>query len=153
MSQRSTGLTKILLCLVALLIPAVKSAAADFRGRGAANPSGIEASLVFGNQKTAANLASAAVGSYSKGCLAGAEPLPIDGPHWQAMRLSRNRNWGHPELLNYIRRFSTDAAVLEEWPGLLVGDLSQPRGGPMLSGHKSHQIGLDVDIWFRPSPQ
>ncbi|HHN73294.1 MAG TPA: hypothetical protein ENK13_04315, partial [Thermopetrobacter sp.] len=38
------------------------------------------------------------------------------------------------------------------WPGLLVGDLSQPRGGPMTSGHASHQIGLDADIWLTPMP-
>jgi penicillin-insensitive murein endopeptidase len=30
--------------------------------------------------------------------------------------------------------------------------MSQPRGGPMLSGHTSHQVGLDVDIWFTPMP-
>src|SRR5262249_27984537 len=38
------------------------------------------------------------------------------------------------------------------WNGLLVGDMSQPRGGQMLSEHTSHQIGLDVDIWFAPMP-
>ena len=38
------------------------------------------------------------------------------------------------------------------WNGLLIGDMSQPRGGPMLNGHSSHQIGLDVDIWFTPMP-
>ena len=38
------------------------------------------------------------------------------------------------------------------WPGLLVGDMSQPRGGPMPTGHASHQIGLDVDIWFMSMP-
>jgi penicillin-insensitive murein endopeptidase len=26
--------------------------------------------------------------------------------------------------------------------------LGQPRGGPTVSGHRSHQTGLDVDIWF-----
>jgi penicillin-insensitive murein DD-endopeptidase len=31
-----------------------------------------------------------------------------------------------------------------------VGDISQPRGGPMTSGHASHQIGLDADIWMLP---
>ena len=36
------------------------------------------------------------IGSYAKGCLAGGVALPIDGPAWQAMRLSRNRNWGDP---------------------------------------------------------
>src|SRR6185312_7448393 len=38
------------------------------------------------------------------------------------------------------------------WNGLLIGDMAQPRGGPMLNGHTSHQIGLDVDIWFTPMP-
>ena len=38
------------------------------------------------------------------------------------------------------------------WRGLLVGDLSQARGGPMLTGHSSHQIGLDADIWLTPMP-
>jgi penicillin-insensitive murein endopeptidase len=32
---------------------------------------------------------------------------------------------------------------------MMVGDLSQPRGGLMSSSHRSHQNGLDVDIWFR----
>ena len=38
------------------------------------------------------------------------------------------------------------------WNGLLVGDMSQPRGGPMITGHASHQVGLDADIWFTPMP-
>jgi penicillin-insensitive murein endopeptidase len=28
--------------------------------------------------------------------------------------------------------------------------MSQPRGGPMLTGHASHQSGLDIDIWMLP---
>jgi penicillin-insensitive murein endopeptidase len=36
------------------------------------------------------------------------------------------------------------------WAGLYIGDISQPRGGPMTSGHASHQIGLDADIWQLP---
>ena len=48
----------------------------------------------------------------------------------------------------YIEKLSQDAAKLDGWPGLLIGDMSQPRGGPMVSGHASHQIGLDVDIWL-----
>jgi penicillin-insensitive murein endopeptidase len=76
----------------------------------------------------------------------------MDGPHWQVMRLSRNRNWGTPRLIDYIERFANDAATLDGWPGLLIGDMSQPRGGPMPTGHASHQIGLDVDIWFLPMP-
>ncbi len=89
-------------------------------------------------------------GSYARGCVAGAEQLPETGPTWQAMRLSRNRNWGHPELIDFIERLSRKAARQRGWKGLYVGDMSQPRGGPMLSGHRSHQIGLDVDIWMLP---
>ena len=30
--------------------------------------------------------------------------------------------------------------------------MAQPRGGPLPYGHRSHQVGLDVDIWFMPMP-
>ena len=110
------------------------------------------AKTLFGAVKTPAPLAARASGYYSKGCLAGAQRLPIDGPEWQAMRLSRNRNWGHPALISFLERFASDVRRLDGWPGLLVGDLSQPRGGPMSSGHASHQVGLDADIWYVPMP-
>ena len=35
---------------------------------------------------------------------------------------------------------------------LYIGDIGQPRGGPMSFGHASHQVGLDVDIWFERQP-
>lgn len=110
------------------------------------------AKLLFGAAKTAAPLAARSIGFYSRGCLAGAKALPVDGPAWQAMRLSRNRNWGHPTLIALIERFAKDVQKYDGWSGLLVGDMSQPRGGPMLTGHASHQVGLDVDIWFTPMP-
>jgi penicillin-insensitive murein DD-endopeptidase len=91
------------------------------------------------------------IGGYSDGCLAGATSLPINGPSWQVMRLSHNRNWGNLHLVRFIKRFSDNAKKVG-WNGLLVGDMSQPRGGPMISDHTSHQIGLDVDIWFTPMP-
>jgi len=91
------------------------------------------------------------IGGYSDGCLAGAAPLPVNGPSWQVMRLSRNRNWGNPDLVRFIERFANKAKKAG-WNGLLVGDMSQPRGGPMISGHTSHQVGLDADIWFTPMP-
>ncbi len=90
-------------------------------------------------------------GFYSKGCISGAVALPVDGPNWQVMRLSRNRNWGHPTMIALLEKLSRDAAKTG-WPGLLVGDISQPRGGPMLTGHASHQVGLDADIWLTPMP-
>ena len=67
------------------------------------------------------------------------------------MRPSRNRNWGNSQLVRFIERFAKNAKKVG-WNGLLVGDMSQPRGGPMLSDHTSHQVGLDVDIWFTPMP-
>jgi len=115
-------------------------------------PAGPAAKVLFGAAKSPAPMAARAIGFYAKGCLAGAAPLPVDGPAWQAMRLSRNRNWGHPKLIALIERLATEAKKYDGWPGLLVGDISQPRGGPMLTGHASHQVGLDADIWLTPMP-
>ena len=67
------------------------------------------------------------------------------------MRVSRNRYRGNPSLVAFIERLA-DSGKRVGWNGLLIGDMSQPRGGPMLNGHSSHQIGLDVDIWFTPMP-
>nr|WP_246002415.1 penicillin-insensitive murein endopeptidase [Pacificibacter maritimus] len=100
--------------------------------------------------KSGSKQADESFGSYAKGCLAGAKQLPETGPTWQAMRLSRNRNWGQPILIDYLQDLSRKAAQQPGWNGLYIGDMSQPRGGPMLSGHASHQIGLDADIWMLP---
>jgi penicillin-insensitive murein endopeptidase len=88
-------------------------------------------------------------GSYAKGCADGLVELPETGPTWQAMRLSRHRNFGHPEMIDYLIDLSQTATQIG-WAGLYIGDISQPRGGPMTSGHSSHQIGLDADIWMLP---
>ena len=93
-----------------------------------------------------------AIGYYPNGCLQGGVELPVDGPTWEVMRLSRNRNWGHPELVQFLKRFAPAAAKATGWKGILVGDMSQPRGGPTPFGHRSHQTGLDVDVWFMPKP-
>jgi len=106
---------------------------------------------LFGRKTTPDSIAARSIGFYSRGCLAGAVALPINGPTWQVMRLSRNRNWGHPQLIAFLERLAEKAKRVG-WPGLLVGDMSQPRGGPMLTGHASHQIGLDADIWLTPMP-
>ncbi|MEO1066389.1 MAG: penicillin-insensitive murein endopeptidase [Pseudomonadota bacterium] len=113
---------------------------------------GTPAKRLFGFKSTPAPLKARAVGSYARGCLAGGTNIEIDGPAWQVMRLSRNRNWGHPSLIRYVERLAKDARRAGDWNGLLVGDLSQPRGGPMLTGHASHQIGLDADIWLNEMP-
>ncbi|MEO1238136.1 MAG: penicillin-insensitive murein endopeptidase [Pseudomonadota bacterium] len=109
------------------------------------------AKQIFGAERTGSPHKPAPFGSYANGCVAGAVALPETGPTWQAMRLSRNRNWGHPDTIDFIQRLSAFAATQPGWDGLYVGDISQPRGGPMLTGHRSHQIGMDVDIWMRPA--
>jgi penicillin-insensitive murein endopeptidase len=109
-----------------------------------------KANQLFGAHKAASRQVPAAIGSYAKGCAAGLVALPETGPTWQAMRLSRNRNWGHPEMIRFLQDLSVEATRIG-WRGLYVGDISQPRGGPMTSGHSSHQIGLDADIWMLPA--
>ncbi len=111
----------------------------------------VEARQLFGKARSGSAQSPAPFGSYSKGCIAGGAQLPETGPTWQAMRLSRNRNWGHPQTLDFISKLSKKAAAQPGWNGLYIGDISQPRGGPMLSGHRSHQIGMDIDIWLRPA--
>jgi penicillin-insensitive murein endopeptidase len=107
---------------------------------------------VFGSLAGPAPGEPRAIGGYARGCLAGGRQLATDGDGWQAMRLSRNRHWGHSALVAYVERLA-EALVATGHPGLLVGDMAQPRGGPMRKGHASHQIGLDVDIWFRTMPR
>jgi penicillin-insensitive murein DD-endopeptidase len=147
-------------CAGAALFLALNGAAAQ--DRGTLNPQPLPplakaddpttpAKELFGRKTAPASLASRTIGAYSKGCLAGAKALPINGKTWQVMRLSRNRNWGHPNLVQFLERLASQAPKTG-WRGLLVGDMSQPRGGPMRTGHASHQVGLDADIWLTPMP-
>src|SRR6202023_3105771 len=73
-----------------------------------ANPNDpkIGAKELFGRKTLPAKMPTRVIGSYAKGCIAGAEALPINGDTWQVMRLSRNRNWGHPELIALLERLS-----------------------------------------------
>ena len=93
-----------------------------------------------------------AIGFYARGCLAGGEALPITGDAWQVMRPSRDRYWGHPVLVQFLEQLARKVRADGIFPGLLVGDMAQPRGGPMLNDHASHEVGLDADIWLRPMP-
>jgi penicillin-insensitive murein DD-endopeptidase len=119
-----------------------------------ANPNDpkLGAKELFARKLLPARLPAQPIGSYSKGCLAGAEQMPLRGETWQVMRLSRNRYWGHPDMIALLKRLAAKAHKDAGWPGILVGDIGQPRGGPALSGHASHQIGLDADIWLTPMP-
>ena len=153
-------LLKIVLSSIVLVIMSGPSSAQD---KGSvdpkphpplANPNDphLGAKELFARKILPASLAVHSIGFYAKGCLAGAQALPINGKTWQVMRLSRNRNWAHPDMIKLLERLSDKVREVAGWPGLLVGDLSQPRGGPMLTGHASHQVGLDADIWLTPMP-
>lgn len=91
------------------------------------------------------------IGSHAAGCIAGAVALPLIGTGYQVMRPSRNRYYGHPRLIRFVERLGQQTAA--QGAQLLIGDLGQPRGGPMPSGHRSHQSGLDVDVWFLQQPR
>ena len=108
---------RLALCLALLLIggavsaehikPAIKAAtkppaAAKKTTAKPAKPKGPPAKMLFGAVTAPAPLAALAIGSYARGCLSGGISLPINGPDWQVMRLSRNRNWGTPQLLDYL---------------------------------------------------
>lgn len=108
------------------------------------------ANRLFGAMDAPSSQDSMPIGSYAKGCAAGLVELPETGPTWQAMRLSRNRNFGHPQMVQFLMDLSATARDIGFGRGLYIGDISQPRGGPMTSGHASHQIGLDADIWMLP---
>jgi penicillin-insensitive murein endopeptidase len=92
------------------------------------------------------------IGSYTNGCLSGAVQLPQNGTGYQLMRPTRGRSYGHPDLIRFIESIG-NTAHSRHWGVLLIGDLGQPRGGPTPSGHRSHQTGLDVDIWYLLSQQ
>jgi len=154
------------LILILLLLSAVLASAnvALAQDKGSVDPKALpplanpndpklEAKQLFARKVLPAAMPTRVVGFYSKGCIAGAQQMPINGDTWQVMRLSRNRNWGYPDLVALLKRLSAKAHKDAGWPGILIGDMGQPRGGPALSGHASHQIGLDADIWLTPMPQ
>ena len=129
---------RLLAGLVAVAIAMGTAASADTLAR-----------KLFGAVEQPSNQQPAAIGDYSRGCGAGMIALPESGPTWQAMRLSRNRYWGQPVLVQYLEDLSKKATQVG-WRGLYIGDMAQPRGGPSTSGHLSHQTGLDADVWYLP---
>ena len=86
----------------------------------------VPAKDLFGRRDRPAALPPRSIGGYARGCVAGAAAIPVDGDTWQVMRLSRNRNWGHPRLVDLLQRLAARVPQINGWPGLLVGDISQP---------------------------
>lgn len=91
------------------------------------------------------------IGTTANGCIGGAEILPATGPGYVSVRRFRNRYYGHPDLLRFIADLGR-AQQRRHDQLVMIGDLSQPRGGRMSSSHRSHQNGLDVDIWLTLAP-
>lgn len=87
------------------------------------------------------------IGRPWNGCLAGAVSLPWDGPGFEVLRPAEHRYYGHPETVGFVERLGREAHAAG-LPNFYVGDMAQPRGGPMSSNHVSHETGIDVDIWF-----
>lgn len=92
--------------------------------------------------------AASSIGTYTNGCLAGGETLPLRGEGYQLVRTGRERHFAHPDTIAYLKDFSQDVAQ-NNLGRIQIGDMSMARGGPFGSGgHSSHQTGLDVDIWY-----
>lgn len=88
------------------------------------------------------------IGQFANGCIVGAEQLPLDAPDYQVMRQDQRRYFGHPDLIMFIQRLSTQGHNLQLGE-VLIGDMGMAAGGRFSSGHASHQSGLDVDIWLQ----
>ncbi len=155
--------SRLILSLLLISAAVASASVAPAQDKGSVNPKPLPplanpkdpklgAKELFGRKVLPAAMPTHVIGFYAKGCIAGAEALPITGDTWQVMRLSRNRNWAHPDMVKLLERLSVKAHKDAGWPGILVGDMSQPRGGPMFTGHASHQVGLDADVWLTPMP-
>src|ERR1043165_3909033 len=103
---------------------------------------------LFARKPEPAHMEARSIGFYTRGCLAGGGALPINGKTWQGMGVPRPPHFRPPELIALMEPLAAKVPKVSDWPGLLVGDMAQPRGGPMLTGHTSHQVGLDAAIWL-----
>ena len=104
---------------------------------------------------------SRALGRPERGRLAGGVELPAAGTHFVTVDpvtgTSPNRAWrrhGTDRLVEVLLRVAEEhAAAHPDAPRLVVGDLSRPRGGKFGreyggDGHRSHQNGLDADVYY-----
>jgi penicillin-insensitive murein endopeptidase len=150
-----SGRRLFLVSVLAVLVPLAATAAtarhhAKTHARKPSPPSWMS-STVWSEEETPAAGSARAIGSYAGGCIRGAVALPAIGPGFEVLHRSRHRFFGHPALVDFVRRLAARATA-KNVPPLLIGDLSQPRGGPSPSDHGSHQSGLDVDVSYtRPA--
>jgi len=89
-----------------------------------------------------------AIGFYAKGSLESPSRLEDDGIGFLKIFRSRDRGYGSQDLISFLVGLGTRVLELHpEGERIQIGDLSGPRGG-YISGHSSHQNGLDVDTSF-----
>ncbi|ART83766.1 penicillin-insensitive murein endopeptidase [Oceanisphaera profunda] len=93
-----------------------------------------------------------AVGGYAAGCQFSSQALPGTGTGFHVIRASRERFYGQPVLIDYLHNLGKKVERAE-LPPMLVADMAKQRGGPFNFGHRSHQTGLDADIWLRTPPK
>jgi penicillin-insensitive murein DD-endopeptidase len=132
MSRSKSRLARSVIALMCITIPALSSA------------------TPWGEVNAPTAGAARVIGSVANGCISGAQSLPEVGAGYVSIRRYRKRFYGHPTLLRFISDVGR-AQQRQTGALLLVGDLSQPRGGLMSSSHRSHQNGLDVDLWLTPA--
>lgn len=90
---------------------------------------------------------SVSVGYYWSGALKNAAALQNEGKGYQVVRTSRKRYYGHKDLVEFIQELGEDMARKQHGI-LLVGDMAQKEGGRIPGIHRSHQNGLDADIFY-----
>src|SRR3984893_5158442 len=130
--------TRLILTWLLLPVAALAAAGAFAQDKGSVDPKPLPplanpndpklgAKELFGRKILPAKMPTRVIGFYAKGCIAGAEALPINGDTWQVMRLSRNRNWGHPQLIALVERLSLKARQAAEGPGERLGGRTRRR--------------------------
>jgi penicillin-insensitive murein endopeptidase len=100
----------------------------------------------------APNVAEQVIGYYNNGCILGAKPFATSTNGWELMNTTRNHQYGHSSLVDFTTKLANQS-VAKGWGKLTLGDSSCPMGGKMHEGHSSHQVGLDVDIFFKFIPR
>jgi hypothetical protein len=89
------------------------------------------------------------------GWLSAGTQLPVEGPDWVTWNPVEdwvpnepNRLYGHERTIRKIvSELAAYRAANPDAPRVVVGDISFRSGGPM-ELHRSHQNGLDVDIYY-----
>jgi penicillin-insensitive murein DD-endopeptidase len=89
-----------------------------------------------------------AAGFYSNGKLLNPHELPLEGFGFVKLFRPRSRGYGTYDLVALLQETAAKLQLLHpSRDRVQIGDASQFSGGPV-SGHVSHQNGLDADVAF-----